>query len=63
MVDFGYNNNAIRNQNISNQSLMVIVAWLPELTGHFHVENLKKNERLNVNLEQKNSSTAFSPKI
>ena len=26
MVDFGYNNNAIRNQNISNKSLMVIVA-------------------------------------
>ena len=38
----------------SNQSLMVIVAWLPELTGHFHVENLKNNESLNVNLEKKN---------
>ena len=48
----------------SNQSLMVIVAWLPELTGHFHVENLKNNESLNVNLEKKkNSSTASSPKI
>ena len=49
----------------SNQSLMVIVAWLPELTGHFHVENLRNNESLNVNLEKKkkNSSTASSPKI
>ena len=31
MADFGYNNNALRNQQISNQSLMVmllIVAWL-----------------------------------
>ena len=28
---------------------MVIVAWLPELTGNFHVENLKKNEGLIMN--------------
>ena len=34
-----------KNQNKSNQSLMVvllIVVWLPELTSHFHVDNLKK---------------------
>ena len=32
MVDFGYNDNAIRNQKFSTQSLMVmllIVEWLP----------------------------------
>ena len=39
----------LETKNISNQSPMVIVAWLPELTGHFHVENLKKNEGLIMN--------------
>ena len=48
MVDFGYNNNAIRNQKhfkpIASLSLMLLIlAWLPSLTSHFHVENLKKN--------------------
>ena len=35
----------IINQNKSNQSLMavlLIVVWLPELTSHFHVDNLRK---------------------
>ena len=66
MADFQYNNNAITNQKTSNQLLMVmllIVAWLPYLTSHFHIENLKKDESLNVNLELKNLSTAASPKL
>ena len=66
MADFQYNNNAIANQKNSVQLLMImllIVAWLPKLRSHFHVENRKKNERLNVNLEQKSSSTAACPKL
>ena len=50
MVDFGWNNNAVRNQKhfkpIANGNVAGM-AWLPKLTSHFHVENLK----LNVNLE------------
>ena len=54
MVDFGYNNNAIRNQkhfkpiangNVADSGMIALTA------GHFHVQNLKKNESLNVNLE------------
>ena len=50
----------------SNQSLMVmflIVAWLPQLTNHFHIENLRKNESLNVKSWIKNSSLAASLKL
>ena len=51
MVDFRYNNNAIRNQKhfkpIANGNSRMIT--LTE--SHFHVENLKKNESLNVNPE------------
>ena len=50
MADFGYNNNAITNHKNSNQSLRVMLL-LREQTSHFHVENLKENESLNVNLE------------
>ena len=51
MVDFGYNNNAIRNQKhfkrIANgNSRMIVWTELP-----LYVENLKNNESLNVNLE------------
>ena len=49
MADFGYNNNAITNHKNSNQSLRVMLL-LREVTSHFHVENLKENESLNVNL-------------
>ena len=54
MVDIGYdNNNAIRNQKhfkpIANGN--VADSRMIALTSHFHVENLKKNESLNVNLE------------
>ena len=56
MADFGYNNNAIRNQknfkrttnsNVANSSM---IALTDEILL-FYVENLKKNESLNINLE------------
>ena len=55
MTDSRYNNNAITNQkkikpiangNAADSSMIPLL-----LTSHFHVENLKQNERLNVNLE------------
>ena len=64
MVDFGYNNNAIRNQKhfkpITNGNSHMI-AWTDELLPCWKP---KKKESLNVNLEWKKlSSTASSPKI
>ena len=56
MADFGYNNNAIRNQknfkpttnsNVANSGM---IALTDEILL-FYVENLKKNESLNINLE------------
>ena len=52
-VDFD-NNNAVRDQkhfkpiangNVADSGMIALTA------GHFHVQNLKKNESLNVNLE------------
>ena len=59
MVDFRYNNNAIRNQKhfktIANgdvaDSGMTGFCHYQQLTSHFYVENLKKNGSLNVNLD------------
>ena len=51
MVDFGYNNNAIRNQKHFKPIADGNVAWLTLLKSHFHVENLTKNGSLNVNPE------------
>ena len=39
--------------------MLLIVAWLIWLTSHFHVENLKKNVSLNVNLQKKKSTAAM----
>ena len=61
MAGFRYNN-AVTNQKNSDQSLMVMlltVAWLLQLTSHFHVENLKKNEVWTVNLEKKPIKCCF----
>ena len=53
MADFRCNNNAIRYQKhfkpIANGN--VADSRMIALTSHFHVENLKKNESLNVNIE------------
>ena len=55
MVDFGYNNNTIRNQKhfkpIANGNVAHSGKIALTDTSHFHVENLKKNGSLNVNLE------------
>ena len=46
----------ITNGNIANSGIISLI------DDPFQVENLKKNESLNVNFEQKNS-TAASPKL
>ena len=54
MVDFGYNNNAIRKQKhfkLVANGIVAIVAWLSWLKSHFNFEDLKKNGSLNVNLQ------------
>ena len=55
-LTLGITKTLLETKNIQNQSLMVmllIVPWLLQLANHFHVKNLKMNESLNVNLEEK----------
>ena len=53
MTDFGSNNNAIRNQKHfkPNANSNTADSGMIALTEELHVENLKRNESLNVNLE------------
>ena len=53
MVDFGYNNNAIRNQKHFKPIAIGKVADsdMITLTDEPDVKNLKNNESLNVNFE------------
>ena len=66
MADFGYNNNAIRDQkhfkpiangNVADSGMIASDVPFPCR------KPLKKSGSLNVNLKQKSSSTAASPKI